>query len=119
MKKGTLRVTLTVTLIALICLVLDAVRRIYLGSGCLFKALIGIPCPACGMTRAYTALLSLDPAKAFYYAPGWWTVPIAVLLGFLALFDKKRARLYLKIFAIDIAAVLVIWIIRLATGTAV
>lgn len=41
--------------------------------------LTGIPCPGCGMTRAFEALLHLDIAGAFYYHPLFWTVPPAVL----------------------------------------
>lgn len=119
MKKGTIRVTLTVTVITVIAIALDAVRKLYLGTGCLLKALLNTACPACGMTRAYTALLKLDFASAFYYNPAWWTVPVAAITCFLALFDKKRARLYLKIFVIDITVLLTVWIVRLAAGTTV
>ncbi len=118
-KNQTLKITVTVTVIAVISIALDTVRKAYLGTGCLFKALLNTACPACGMTRAYRALLKLDFAAAFYYNPAWWTVPVAAATCFLALFDKKRARLYLKIFIIDIAVLLTVWIVRVATGTAV
>ena len=53
---------------------------------CLYKAISGIPCPTCGITRAYIALLQLDIGEAFAYHPLFWTIPILVLFF---LFDGK------------------------------
>ena len=41
--------------------------------GCVFRLMTGIPCPGCGMTRAWLAALRLDFAAAFAYHPlfGW------------------------------------------------
>ena len=36
---------------------------------CLFHELAGIPCPACGGTRALLALLRFDPGAAFAWNP--------------------------------------------------
>ena len=113
------KVAVTVTAITLLAVFLELLRRIYLGAGCLFKALLGIACPACGMTRAYTALLRLDFASAFYYNPAWWTVPVAGLLCILAAADKKRSKLWLKIFALDVLVLICVWLFRLATNTTV
>lgn len=55
---------------------------IYLISGrsiCLFRNLFGIPCPTCGMTRAYLHLLQGDISGAFKYHPLFWAVPIILL----------------------------------------
>lgn len=53
---------------------------------CLFVGLFGIPCPGCGITRAYIALFRLDFAAAFAYNPMFWAVPI---LYTSYLFDDK------------------------------
>ena len=53
---------------------------------CVLYALIGIPCPGCGMTRAWLAVFRLDLAGAFGYHPMFWCVPI--LLG-LFVFDGQ------------------------------
>ena len=50
---------------------------------CLFKAVFGIPCPGCGMTRAYISLLHLDFLQAFNFNIMFWSVPVLVLLYFL------------------------------------
>lgn len=118
-KSQNSRIAVTVTVIVVAALAVDYVRKIYLGSGCLFKALFGIACPACGMTRAYTSLLRLDFSAAFYYNPAWWTPPIAAASAALALADKKRAKFYLIIFIADMVALFAVWIYRLANGTTV
>ena len=43
---------------------------------------LGIPCPLCGITRAFKAVLSGDPAAAFYYHPLW---PVITVYGILYL----------------------------------
>ena len=37
---------------------------------------VGLPCPGCGMTRAFFCLLHLDIKSAFYYHPLFWFVPV-------------------------------------------
>ena len=49
--------------------------------GCIFRLMTGIPCPGCGMTRAWLAALRLDYAAAFAYHPLFWVVPIAFVLA--------------------------------------
>lgn len=51
--------------------------------GCVFRLMTGIPCPGCGMTRAWLAALRLDFAAAFAYHPLFWVVPIAFVLAFV------------------------------------
>lgn len=41
----------------------------FFGYFCPSQVIIGLPCPACGMTRALIALLTLNVEKAFYYHP--------------------------------------------------
>ena len=53
---------------------------------CIFKAVLGIPCPGCGMTRAYISLLHLDFMQAFNFNIMFWSVPVLLLLY---LFDGK------------------------------
>jgi drug/metabolite transporter (DMT)-like permease len=53
---------------------------------CLFKLLTGMPCPGCGMTRAYLHLFKGDLAGAFYFHPLFWLIPPLLLL---VIFWKK------------------------------
>lgn len=99
--------------------VLDGARRIFLGNECAMKQLLGIPCPACGMTRAYFSLLTLNFSDAFHYNPAFWTFPISVLACIMAFADKKRARLWFAVFALMLFVLLFVWIFRIATKSTV
>ena len=61
---------------------------------CLVKTLLHIPCPACGMTRAWLAALRLDLAGAFSAHPMFWSVPILYLyvLKFCRVFPNPRVN---------------------------
>ena len=74
-------------MLALCCITLLLVVR--QGWGCPFRNLTGIPCPGCGMTRAWFAFLRLDILTAFHYHPMFWSVP--VLLGYCC-FDGRLFR---------------------------
>lgn len=61
----------------------------YVQIPCLVKALFGIPCPGCGMTRAYIRVLHLDFVGAFQLHPMFWAMPI---LFAYYLFDGKLIK---------------------------
>ena len=68
---------------------------------------VGVPCPACGLTRAALRLLRLDFAGAWGYNPAIFLVPPAVYCYF-----TKRAGFFTAIIVI----LCVIFFIRLATS---
>ncbi|HPE38656.1 MAG TPA: DUF2752 domain-containing protein [Bacillota bacterium] len=100
-----------------LCLAIFAILGPLFGITCPFKKLTGLPCPACGATRAYVSALHLDFAKAFYYHPlfpillpmcyyiGWGTRP---LLG-----SKKREN---ALYIVFIGAVIITWLLRFIFG---
>ncbi len=52
-----------------------------LHEACPFEIILGIPCPACGMTRAWVSAFKLDFSKAFYYHPLFLLViPILIVI---------------------------------------
>lgn len=59
------------------------------GLGCPFRALFGIPCPTCGMTRALLSLLRLDLAGYARYNIMALPAALAVLAGL----HRKRLRI--------------------------
>ena len=80
---------------------------------CLIKAVFGISCPGCGMTRAYLSLLRLDIAAAFRYNPMFWSIPI---LAAYYLFDGrifKQKWLNTLIIAGLLSGLVICWVIRL------
>ncbi|OCN05287.1 hypothetical protein A4S06_09270 [Erysipelotrichaceae bacterium MTC7] len=58
-----------------------------LGYHCPINSILGIPCPGCGMTRAFLQLLQLDVASALYYHP------LCIVFGFYVIF---MAYVYIK-----------------------
>lgn len=83
--------------------------------GCVFRLMTGIPCPGCGMTRAWLAALRLDFAAAIAYHPLFWVVPLAFVLTFVrdeATSGKAKHGIDIAI-AVLCVLVVVVWIVRL------
>jgi hypothetical protein len=93
---------------------------------CLFRRLLAIPCPGCGLTRAVAALARGDLGAALAYHPaapvlvaeaaGLWLVWGAALLrrrALPALLRRQGDGLLLA----HGAALVALWTGRLATGT--
>lgn len=88
MRKIKIRGILLRLLILLLCgVALLGVLR--WGRGCLFRNFTGIPCPGCGMTRAWLAALRFDFAEAFHHHSMFWSVPVLILF---CLFDGRIFR---------------------------
>lgn len=60
---------------------------------CLCKAITGLPCPGCGMTRAFLHLFQGDLTGALYFHPLFWLVPILFGLWLLSYRSEKLVRL--------------------------
>ena len=63
-----------------------ALALYYFNIGCLFKAVFGADCIACGLTRAWLSVFRLDFKSAFIFNPMFWSVPVLVVF---LLFDGK------------------------------
>lgn len=73
--------TLFIIIIVLLIVLLLSYFGLY---RCPLEYLFGIPCPTCGMTRAFHYLLVLDFNKAFYYH-ALWPLLIIILIGVILL----------------------------------
>lgn len=73
-------------------------------SMCIFYNYTSIPCPACGITRAFKNLISFNITNAFWYHP---LFPLVVLFPYI--YIKKDKRL---IYIVGILFI-VTWILRL------
>lgn len=62
---------------------------------CYFKALTGIPCPGCGLTRAYLALFKGNLTRALFFHP-LFIVPAIVLIYLII--PKLRNSKYNNLF---------------------
>lgn len=67
------------------------------GRACPFHSVTGLPCPGCGMTRAWLSLLRGDLTSAFRYHGMFWSLPVLLLLFFCdgRLFSRRWANLLL------------------------
>ncbi len=74
--------------------------RVILSAPCMMKAVFGVGCPTCGMTRAFMALSHGDVVRAFHYnlaAPVvyllFWGLAAHASYGLVrAVLDRWRAR---------------------------
>lgn len=80
---------------------------------CPFKRIFGIPCPSCGMTRAYVSLLKFDVHDAFFYHPLFFSIPIILIIIAISKY-KNIGFAKLRVFWYFTAVVFVsVWIIRM------
>lgn len=96
---------------------------------CPFRLLFGIPCPGCGMTRAFLCLLRLDIRGAFHYHPLFPLVLLLALWGGFALLHKRTApsvpkqsffrqkRMRRLLLVAACAMFLIVYLIRLFSGS--
>ena len=80
---------------------------------CIPRWLTGIPCPTCGMTRAWMSVFRLDLAGAFLQHPMFWSIPV---LGLYLLFDGQlfpNPKLNGWVLGITLAGLVILWTARL------
>lgn len=86
------------------------------GNLCIYKRALGIPCPGCGMTRAFISLAKLDIRSAFYYHP---LFILPMFLAGLFLFKKKQfaAQIYKsnRFWLVILLIVLSVYLYRMVT----
>ena len=83
MKKNTKHILFFSLFILLFLLFL-----LFAGYQCPLRFFLGIPCPFCGMTRAFLCVLEGDFAKSFYFHPLW-----PIVLGLLIMYPLCKCQL--------------------------
>ena len=81
--------------------------------GCVFLYFLGIPCPGCGMTRAFQAVLRLDLAAAFSFHPLIFAMPYIIAY---ILFPLK-GRIHKYILSIIGIIAIINWVYRILCVT--
>jgi hypothetical protein len=79
-------------------------------TSCILKNTVGIPCPSCGMTRAYLLLFNGDIKGAFHMHPLFPLIPVtagAVLVSYFTKFKMDRLYILLAL------AFFVVYIVRM------
>ena len=98
----------------LLALLLIAAVAVFLllafGDLCLSRVLFGLPCPACGMTRAVLFLTFLDLEKSLYYNP--LAIPaLLFILAFAYLKFKHPQKVTAWLFYPFVAFVIVLFVV--------
>lgn len=88
------------------------------GSGCLWWQTLGLPCPTCGMSRAWLCALHADFAGAFFWHPLFWAIPPLALLLIFAGAGRRWVQKSLIFCAALFAAVYLIRMVLLFPHTA-
>lgn len=83
------------------------------GVFCQLKAFTGLPCPGCGLTRAFTCLLSGQWAQSFFYHPLWPLILLLAVLYFMNLFFDNRLIYNQKLILSVLGAFLGVYLIRM------
>jgi hypothetical protein len=91
---------------------------------CPFALITGTACPGCGMTRAASALVKGDVRAALTFHPLVLAIGIELLVGW-GWFVLRRSgrvgpmsnRTLNVVLALTAAALILVWIVRLSTGT--
>lgn len=82
---------------------------------CIFKSIIGVPCPGCGLTRAWISFIKGNISEAFYWHPLFLMMPVLViliLLYFKGSFIKYKRYILLSIVTI-VGLYFTIYIVRM------
>lgn len=118
-KKDKSKLIMAVVLVAVLAVL--AVLLVTDHYMCPFKFITGIPCPACGMTRACLAVAHGDFPASFYYHPLWPVIVPTVLAEILDGFGIIRIPPKFNNIWLCIAGVLLLvcYIVRMATNTLV
>ena len=78
---------------------------------CPVLVLTHFPCPTCGITRAYLALLGGDFVRALYFHPLFWLVPFGIAA--VAWHLKRRSKLSLWLMLSVCVAFVACWLVRM------
>ena len=84
---------------------------------CPVRYLLHVPCPGCGMSRAYVHVLHLDFYSAFRMHPMFWSMPLLAVYYFADWRLFKRKWLDRGMLALIGIGFLVNWIFQLAITT--
>lgn len=98
---------------ALLLITGGLLAAVLLDTPCLFRKATGIPCPTCGMSRAWMSFLRLDLATALRYHPLFWCIPVLGIVYVLDGFPIPGKRLSRMLYAVILLLLALSYGIRL------
>lgn len=76
---------------------------------CLIRGSIGIPCPTCGLSRAYKFLLRGDVLRAFKFHPLFWLIPLVAIYVGYAWYTQRKMNRYILLSILIIFIGVYLW----------
>lgn len=76
-------------MLMLVLFFIGVLLLLWVFDGCPIRRFTGIPCPGCGLTRAWLAVFCWEWQAAFAYHPMFWAVP---MLCIFIVFDGRLFR---------------------------
>ena len=98
----------------LIIIIYSVLAHFFLGSSCLLASTTGLPCPGCGGTRAFMALIHGEVLESVIYHP--LLIPVAVILGInfvLWLLCEKVPHWFNRVILVLAVAIVALYAARL------
>ena len=100
---------------ALVFFVLLGLLYVLTDTNCLAEAILGVPCPGCGLTRATLALLRFDFTKAFQFHPLVLLAYLDIALVSIAVITGKLSKSSKNILIVSIILFIGVYIFRMIT----
>ena len=112
-SKKTARLLLLVFLFG----VYSIVATVFLGHACPINLVFGVPCPGCGLTRAFILFFQGDFGGAFAMHPLFVTLPAIAIVCFAAFIFPRfaRSRVFTAFCLITVCAFIGVYIYRMIT----
>ena len=86
---------------------------VWLQMPCLLRNFTGIPCPTCGMTRAWLACFRLELWAAFCCHPMFWSIPVLALAFLLEGYAFPGRKITSAISIVTLLGFGITWLIRI------
>ncbi len=110
MKMSNIKILLYLGIMLLLPVMFSFITGV---STCFSWLVFGIPCPVCGMTRAWLSFMKWDLLGAIKFHP-LFPLAIVIPMPFMIYKNKKFTANHKKIiFSIIIVAFLIVWILRM------